>query len=66
MKIILASASGVRKKMCQDLMQCLSDNVDEQAGDVPLALSYENQEINADMRWNRNRVPSFMSNEALT
>ena len=52
--------------MGQDLMQCLCDNVDEQAGDVPLALSYEIQEINADMRWNRNRVPSFMTNEDST
>ena len=60
------SPSGVRKKMGQDLMQCLCDNVDEQAGDVPLALSYEIQEINADMRWNRNRVPSFMTNEDST
>ena len=66
LRIVEGRPSDVRKKMGQELMQCLCDNVDEQAGDVPLALSYEIQEINADMRWNRNRVPSFMSNEALT
>ena len=44
-------------------MQCLCETVDKQAGDVPLALSYEIQEIKVDMRWNRNRVPSFMSSE---
>mgnify|MGYP001158189342 FL=1 len=63
LRIVEGRPSGVRKKMGQDLMQCLCDNVDEQAGNVPLALSYEIQEINADMRWNRNRVPSFMTNE---
>ena len=52
--------------MGQDLMQCLCDYVDEQAGDVQLALSYENQEINDDMRWNRNRVPALMTNEDST
>ncbi len=42
-------------------MQCLVDFVDEKAGNVPLALSYEIQEIKADMRWNRNRIPEFMN-----
>ena len=51
----------VRKNMGEQLMQCLVDFVDDKAGNVPLALSYEIQEIKADMRWNRNRIPEFMN-----
>ncbi|NKB35024.1 MAG: hypothetical protein GKR91_18160 [Pseudomonadales bacterium] len=51
----------VRKVMGTKLMECLCTFVDDNLGNVPLALSYEIQEIEADMRWNRNRVPEFMS-----
>ena len=51
----------VRKQMGQELMNCLCDYVDEQLGNAPLALSYEIQEIESDMRWNRNKVPEFMN-----
>ena len=63
LRIAEGRSSDVRKKMGEELMQCLCETVDKQAGDVPLALSYEIQEIKVDMRWNRNRVPSFMSSE---
>ena len=63
LRIAEGRSSDVIKKMGEELMQCLCETVDKQAGDVPLALSYEIQEIKVDMRWNRNRVPSFMSSE---
>ena len=61
LRIAQGRSVEVRKKMGQELMNCLCDYVDEQLGNAPLALSYEIQEIESDMRWNRNKVPEFMS-----
>lgn len=61
LRIVEGRSDEIRKQMGEKLMQCLCDCVDEQAGDVPLALSYEIQEIKSDMRWNRNRIPEFMN-----
>ena len=51
----------VRKAVGEALFMCLCEHIDSQVGDAPLALSYEIQEIIAETRWNRNRVPEFMS-----
>lgn len=61
LRIAEGRPEAVRKEMGEQLMQCLCEFVDEQLGIVPLALSYEVQEIQKDMRWNRNRVPEFMA-----
>jgi len=60
LRIAEGRSEEVRKKMGEELMQCLCDFVDKQLGSAPLALSYEVQEIQKEMRWNRNRVPEFM------
>lgn len=61
LRIAEGRSEEVRKAMGEQLMQCLCEFVDSQLGEVPLALSYEVQEIQKDMRWNRNRVPDFMA-----
>ena len=50
-----------RKAIGEALFKCLCEHIDSQVGDAPLALSYEIQEIIKETRWNRNRVPEFMS-----
>ena len=50
----------VKKQMGEDLFQCLCGFVDNAMGDVPIALSYEIQEIDPHFRWNRNSIPKFM------
>lgn len=60
LRIAEGRSEKVRKEIGSILMKCLCEFVDERLGNAPLALSYEIQEIKADMRWNRNRVPEFM------
>ncbi len=61
LRIAEGRSEEVRKEMGTELMECLCAFVDENLGNAPLALSYEVQEIERDMRWNRNRVPEFMN-----
>ena len=50
-----------RKAVGEALFTSLCEHIDSQVRDAPLALSYEIQEIIAETRWNRKRVPEFMS-----
>lgn len=52
-----------RKEIGEALYECLCRHVDENIVDGPLALSYEILEISTETRWNRNRIPEFMSDQ---
>ena len=53
----------IRKEMGAALHECLCKHIDSVLKDAPVALSYEIQEIDTETRWNRNRVPEFMSQQ---
>jgi 5-carboxymethyl-2-hydroxymuconate isomerase len=52
-----------RQEMGTALYECLCKHIDEKLNDAPIALSYEIQEINTETRWNRNKIPEFMSQQ---
>lgn len=51
----------VRKAAGQKLFQALCDYLDEIYSSTPLAISYEIQELDADLRWKKSNIREYLA-----
>ena len=54
----------VRQAAGQELFQALCDYLEPIYSSSPLAISYEIQELDADLRWKKNNLRDYMSKRA--
>jgi 5-carboxymethyl-2-hydroxymuconate isomerase len=54
----------VRKAAGEKLFQALCDYLEEIYSSTPLAISYEIQELDADLRWKKNNIREYLAARA--
>ncbi len=61
LRIAPGRSFDVRKAAGEKLFQALCDYLEEIYSSTPLAISYEIQELDADLRWKKNNIREYLA-----